>query len=82
MKLKAHIVQLFSDTFTDDKGKEQPYFQMIAIDMDAPKKETVQVKVNKDHADEVNKLVGKTCTVDVAYKVGKLHYIPALGAPA
>ena len=76
MKMKANVLAVFSDTFTDDKTKEvKPYFQLEVIDTEARKKEVIRCKLKADQLDVANTLVGKVGHIDVEFLTGKIAFI-------
>jgi len=48
MQMQAQVFETVGGEFDDDKGQKQPWLQLQVMDLQAPKKEVINLKVHKD----------------------------------
>lgn len=76
MKMKAQVYETVSGTFKNDKEQDQPYFQLQVMDIEAPVKEIINLKVKPELLELAKSGINKIANVLVSYnaKAGKLSF--------
>ena len=76
MQMKAQVFETVSGTFKDDKQNDMPYHQLQVMDLGAPVKEVINLKVKPELFEIAKQAINKVCIITCSFsaKAGKMSF--------